>query len=139
MFRFLSIRRLFFVLAAAAWTTIIPALSLLPACFFSGAAHMGRIPGMDKIVHALIYGIQTALLIGAWRSFRPCGPDRVLACAGAASAYGFLMEVLQRILTTSRQFSWGDMAANLLGALVVAGLSLPVSALRRVRGTDPAD
>lgn len=132
-------RRWVFVSAAVAWTAFIPLLSLLPAYIFSGASSLGKIPGMDKIIHALLYAIQTALLIGAWRSFRSCGPDRVLACAGAAAAYGYLMEVLQRALTTSRQFSWGDMAANLLGALIAAGLSSPVSALRRVRGTGPAD
>ncbi len=79
---------------------------------------LGKIQGMDKIVHAVIYGIQTALLIAAWRSCRP--GDRLWLCAGAATAYGALMEVLQRTCTSCRQFSWGDMLANALGAGIVA-------------------
>lgn len=99
----------------------IPLLSLLPAAFFSAASSMGRIPHMDKIVHALLYGVQAVLLILAWRA-RTGLADRslfvrvVLAC----SAYGFLMEALQRTLTDCRVFSWGDVAANAAGALVAA-------------------
>ncbi len=135
MSRFLFIRRLASITAALAWTAIIPMLSLLPPSFFSGANKLTVIPGMDKIVHALIYGIQTALLIGAWRSIRPDDQFMIWKCAAAATAYGALMEVLQRACTTSRQFSWGDLAANAAGALLamalVAGWTALMAARRR--------
>lgn len=123
-FRRLAIRILA-AAAALAWTTVIPLLSLLPPSAFAEVSWMNRIPHADKIVHAFLYGVQTLLLIGAWRSFRD-GP-RIRICAGAAlmaAGYGAVMEVLQRTLTTCRSFSYGDMAANAAGAALAAGLAL---------------
>ena len=84
---------------------------------------MGRVPGMDKMIHAVLYGVQTILLIAAWRTRnRPIGRALLINVALASGAYGLLMEVLQRVLTDCRVFSWGDVAANLAGALAAAAL-----------------
>jgi VanZ family protein len=123
-FRRLAIRILA-TAAAAGWTALIPLLSLLPPSAFAEVSWMEGVPNMDKIVHAILYGAQTLLLIGAWRSFRD-GP-RVRICIGSAliaAGYGALMEVLQRTLTHTRSFSWGDMAANAVGAALAAGFVL---------------
>lgn len=98
----------------------IPLLSLLPPSFFKAAKGLDQ-PGMDKVVHACIYGLQTILLVAAWRSWKgSCGRSTLLYGALTAAAYGLFMEVLQRTLTECRTFSWGDAAANLAGALVAA-------------------
>lgn len=114
-------RRRLVLIAAAGWTLIIPLLALLPAAFFGATGDIGKIPGLDKIVHAFIYGLQAALLIMAFRTLS-LFPLRC-ACRLAvliASVYGLLMEVLQHLLTSARQFSWGDVLANFCGAVVVS-------------------
>jgi VanZ family protein len=111
------------ILAAAGWTLFIPLLSLLPPSFFKAAGSMGRVPGMDKLIHAFLYGVQTILLIAAWRTRnRPVGRAFLMNVALASGAYGLLMEVLQRVLTDCREFSWGDVAANLAGTFAAAAL-----------------
>jgi VanZ family protein len=117
---------------AAGWTLFIPLLSLLPPSFFSAAGRLGRFPHMDKVVHAGIYGVQTVLLIAAWRDWkRISGPRLFWMPVLLSSLYGLLMEVLQRTLTDCRQFSWGDVAGNVLGALVAALFMVCLIGFRR--------
>ncbi|MFO7534868.1 MAG: hypothetical protein R6X19_04160 [Kiritimatiellia bacterium] len=118
--------------AAAGWTLLIPLMSLLPPSFFSAVGSLGKVEGADKIIHSFIYGIQTALLIAAWPHLFnvPSASRMAVACAAGASAYGFLMELLQRTLTVCREFSWGDVLANTVGALIAAALAAIVLRLR---------
>jgi VanZ family protein len=127
--RFIRIRRWAAVFGAVGWTALIPLLSLLPPSFFATAAPLEKYSGLDKVVHAVLYAVQAGLLIAAWRSFRSGPRFLVWACAGAATAYGVLMEILQRICTDCRQFSWGDMLANAVGAAIMAGLFIGWTAL----------
>jgi hypothetical protein len=106
---------------AAGWTLVIPLLSLLPPCFFPSAGTLGRFPHLDKVVHAGIYGVQTLLFIAAWRDWKGiAGPRLYWFPALLASAYGLFMELLQRLLTECRHFSWGDAGANFCGAFMAA-------------------
>ena len=77
-------------------------------------------------------------LRAAWRARCPT-PDwgKAWRFPVASAAYGLLMEVLQRLLTDCRQFSWGDVGANLLGACLSAWL-LVCWFRRRGRAADRA-
>lgn len=122
---FAQFQRLGVLTAAAGWTVLIPLMSLLPPSFFHAVGSLGKIEGADKVVHSGIYGIHTALLIAAWPHLAQSGRSSrmMVFCAAAASAYGLLMEILQRTLTECREFSWGDVLANIVGAVLTAALA----------------
>lgn len=97
----------------AAHLALITALSLVPAWLFPPS--LAEIPGVDKWAHAAMYGLLGALL--RWAH----GGGGAAARHGlplAAAAYGLLMECLQLQLGGgTRMFSWGDAAANWIGAV----------------------
>jgi VanZ family protein len=95
---------------------LITILSLLPAWFLP--ASVTGVVGLDKVVHAGLYGILGALVYWARAADRK-GPPRAGWALGAMG-YGVLMEVLQLTLSGVRRgFSWGDILANAVG--VAAG------------------
>ena len=74
-----------------------------------------RFPGGDKVAHFLMYAGLAALL--RWATARR--PPRAWVALALVAGYGLLMEVLQATITGgTRFFSWGDVAANALGAAV---------------------
>jgi VanZ family protein len=88
-------------------TILILWLALMPAV----SAPSGL--GWDKLNHAGAIAVVTGL---AYLSFKP----RRLAAAGAflyGTTLGVLIEILQATLTTSRSAEWGDVAADLIGAV----------------------
>lgn len=126
-------RRLLFTASAAAWTLAIPFLSLAPPALMPELGLLRFIPHPDKWIHGAMYGVQTVLLIGAWRSFRPGSrPCAWLGLALASALYGLLMELLQFTLANGRHFSWGDAAANTAGALLALGLAVLCFGVRRL-------
>lgn len=94
---------------------LIAVLSLLPAWIFPPS--VTSVAGLDKVVHAVLYGVLGALLYWtATASRKDANPT--LWWLGAMG-YGVLMEVLQLILSgASRGFSWGDVLANAVGVAV---------------------
>lgn len=100
----------------AAHLALIAALSLVPAWIFPPSA--AGLPGIDKAVHAAMYGALGMLL--RWAAGRESIPPAARWLPAGGVAYGLLMEVLQRSIGgIGRAFSWGDALANLAG--VVAG------------------
>lgn len=109
---------------AALWALVIPALSLLPAPFFRQATEIVSFPQADKVVHAILYGTMTALLlwVDAAAPARPAYGRRIGFLAAAATAYGLLMEFLQSF-TATRTMDICDGLANAAGAFLVAGVA----------------
>jgi len=97
-------------------------LSSMPASALAGTPDL--FPQQDKVLHALMYGGWAALLgwaLPRQRRHRPAA--WMVGIVLIATAYGVLMEVLQgSILWIQRTCSWGDMLANLAGAVLGAGL-----------------
>ena len=82
---------------------------------------IGGIPSLgtsfdDKIGHFAAYFIFTLLIFNYFNSnnFR----SALLYGFIIASAYGFLMELLQKLLTTGREFDLYDALANAFGAVL---------------------
>ena len=72
----------------------------------------------DKVGHAVLYGGLAFLLCWALRPGTK-HPKWLLWAALVVQVYGALMELMQLILLPrDRFFSWGDMAANSLGAML---------------------
>jgi len=94
----------------------------MPAGVLAAAPEL--FPHQDKLLHALMYGGWAALL--GWTLVIQIRRNPAAWMAGIvalATAYGCLMEVLQGVLTwAQRSCSWGDMLANLVGAILGVGL-----------------
>ena len=97
-------------------------LSILPASALAETPEL--FPQQDKVLHALMYG-GWAVLLG-WALQRQMRNRPVAWMVGIvlmATAYGALMEVLQgSLIWMQRTCSWGDMLANLAGAILGVGL-----------------
>lgn len=78
----------------------------------------GSVPGGDKLLHAVGYGLLCAAVL-RWR--RPEALDGFLAAIVAVAAYGAGVELLQWAVPT-RWPSLLDALANALGATLVAAV-----------------
>lgn len=109
---------------AAVMTVLIPALSLLPARFFSQVeTPLPPIPGLDKIVHALMYAALTAAYLHTLPVHKRANLRTVLCVALISAVFGLVMELCQQWLTTTRSMDPFDELANVTGALVCALLA----------------
>ena len=125
---------------AVVMTLLIPALSLLPAHFFKQVSEpLPPIPGMDKLIHALMYATLTAAYLHILTRDRRGRLATVLRVACFAAVYGIAMEICQKLLTASRTMDPLDALANTVGALVTALLICVWSRRKRPRlGQAPA-
>ena len=108
---------------AAAWTLLVCLLLLLPGNVRPpGGSFPWTFPeGSDKLVHGLLFFIETRFLLGSFRHLRP-GPYRrsPLAAAVLASVVlGVLTEVAQ-LWVPYRAGSGADLLADTLGACAYA-------------------
>lgn len=111
---------------------LIPVLSLLPARFFARIAGPPPFPGMDKLIHALMYAALTAALLYALSPPARLRYSWAIRLALAASLYGFGMELCQKLLTDTRSLDPFDAFANMAGAFVIALLACAWSRRRAV-------
>ena len=102
---------------------LIPVLSLLPAHLFTHIAGPPPFPGMDKLIHALMYAALTAALFHALSPLARVRYAWAFLLALAASLYGLGMEFCQKVLTDTRSFDPLDAFANMTGAFVIALLA----------------
>ena len=110
---------------------LIAILSLLPARLFPPSDV--SIPGMDKIAHLAMYGFLGVLL--RWEASREEGRTSGSWRLAGAIGYGLLMEVFQLHIGGGRMFSWGDVAANTAGVLMLWGLAGRLFAAPKRSGT----
>lgn len=99
------------------WAAFVLYLCLMPA---SQLPHI-TIPNFDKLVHFTFYFVLAVLMYWGWlkqQSFSWLHKNTWLKILLIASAYGLLIEVLQKTLTTDRHFEWLDEAADAAGAAV---------------------
>ena len=96
--------------------------SIMPASALAKTPEL--FPQQDKVLHILMYGGWTVLLGWALQRRMRNRPAKWMAgIVLLATAYGALMEGLQGILICiHRTCSWGDMLANLAGAVLGVGL-----------------
>lgn len=97
---------------AVVWTLVITFLSLtaLPKTSLSSVP----VPAKDKIVHVVFYFMFVFLWLQSSLQIKHKTPKIIIL----AVVYGILIEVLQEIITHSRQASFLDVLANISGALL---------------------
>lgn len=97
------------------WALILLFLSLLPAGQIPKISLLDDLLGVDKWVHALVYGVFAVLL------YLPLRKQQILGGFTAfllSATFGAAMEWLQFVSNTGRHFDLADMLANTFGALV---------------------
>lgn len=101
------------------WAFVILFLSAFPGDQLPDEGFFSRIPYFDKFVHAIMYGVFSALLcIG----FKKQGGENILLWATKslalliAGGYGMAMEWMQYGFFHERSYEYGDMIANWVGA-----------------------
>lgn len=103
--------------AAILWLTLAPRPlgDLEPPLF----------PGADKLVHAIMFGGLTAMMLldrTRRNGWHPVRVATTVAYAGAASGLGVAIEFVQRAMGMGRGYDALDMAADTAGAFIVAVL-----------------
>lgn len=106
---------------------VITLMLLLPEPLPDDVYRINWFEGADKVVHGLMFAaLGAAIIIDCRLSRRTSSWVRshvfmALAFAvAAATAYGAFMECVQQLLDMGREGSWGDLAADAIGALVGA-------------------
>lgn len=90
------------------------------------------VPGLDKVVHALLYG-GLAFLLQRWlRGGLRRPPARPLLMAGIACGIYAVLDELHQLAIPKRMFSAGDLAAD--GAGIAVGLIIAAVVIERRRG-----
>jgi len=112
-------KRLFYFLPAVLWAGIILWLSLLPGNDLPKWWLFEKIY-IDKWVHVTLHVVLVLLIFGgAFRiteSTLSSGAQFYIILISAF--YGFLIELLQETLTTTRHFEWGDIIVDIIGAIL---------------------
>ena len=96
------------------WFSLITCASLLPLYEHNVETGYNLFPFEDKLAHIVMYA-GLAWLIG--RRIITNGPYNWLLVIITSSTYGILMEILQELLNTGRQFEFYDILANIFGSL----------------------
>lgn len=102
---------------ALAWALFILFACGAPSSTFE-TLQLKDILGYDKPIHAILFGTQSYLLIRVLRNKKPQTTMITYACL-AGTAYGVLIEFLQKFYFEGRAYDYFDMLANTFGCLVV--------------------
>lgn len=108
---------------------VITLLLLLPQPLPDDVYQIQWFEGADKVVHALMFAALGAAIVTDTRLSKATSRWActhklaiIVLATLAATAYGGVMEVVQTLLAMGRDGSWGDLAADAIGA--AAGSSL---------------
>jgi VanZ family protein len=100
---------------------IIMILSLVPTDF-SGGPPSFYFPGMDKIIHAIMYGLFTMLALYEFFKHKRLNILPFLLIMLAVFFYYILMEIMQYYLVEYRSGEVNDVFANFTGVFIGATL-----------------
>ncbi|THH39337.1 VanZ family protein [Neolewinella litorea] len=103
-------------LVTGAYALLLVYVSLAPGQRIPGIFDWGELFSPDKIAHFGAYAFFAVLL--SFSNGMASRWKRAATAALAAALFGALMEVLQGIAGTGRDFDPVDMAANLIGAVL---------------------
>lgn len=119
------------IVSAAALSLAVAGLLLVPVPSLPGGAEWSAEVPFDKLVHAGLFFLQGVAWARTLTNPETRAPRFQLVLVVALGAYGALLELAQGA-TGWRTASWGDLAADALGA----ALALGYSALRQPAATD---
>lgn len=95
---------------------IIAVITLMPSKDLPSVT----IPHIDKVVHALMFGALSCVMIfDAARYRHAISPRLFITCALLSSVIGGLIELAQGAMSFGRGAEWADFAADILGAFIL--------------------
>jgi len=103
------------------WALIILALTGFPGSYFPKVVSFFDWVSPDKIVHFILFGGQSFLILYVFRQQYFIGNHRLLialSAIGFSTFYGLLTEVLQNYVFIGRNGNVYDFIADALGALL---------------------
>ena len=100
-----------------AWAVAMAYLSLVPASTIPST-----LPSWDKLNHFAGYAVLALLLLWTLTAWHALSVPLLTGAWIACNVYGLLLEILQGLMTSGRQFDGGDLLANALGALITCVL-----------------
>lgn len=110
-------------LITAVVAIIITLLLLLPQPLPDDMYRIQWFEGADKVVHGLMFAALGGAIVTDSRLSKPVATWAranilmvIIIATLASAAYGGLMELAQNWLSLGREGSWGDMAADAIGA-----------------------
>ena len=106
---------------ALLWAAVILLLTGLPGNVFPEIKSFWDWLGPDKVVHLLIFGIQSFLILWGYRTDYFANKNRKILAVTAivlTAFYGLLTEVLQRYVFIGRSGNVYDFLADTVGALL---------------------
>jgi VanZ family protein len=104
-------------------------LSLVPSDI-NGGAPLFYFPGIDKVIHGMMYGFFTVLALYEFFKYKRLSFLPFLLIMLSIFFYSILMEILQYYLVESRSGEVNDVLANLTGILIGA---LLIFLLKKIR------
>lgn len=78
-------------------------------------------PGADKIVHGIMFGGLSIMMLLDWQRknrWKPIWWTRAIGCAVISSIFGILIEYAQASMDVGRGMEEGDMLADTIGAFL---------------------
>lgn len=94
-------------------------------------------PGADKVVHGIMFGFLTAMFLLDWQrrhDWLPVKRQRAFFSGIVSAVIGVLIEFAQLLMGLGRGFEYSDIAADTIGAGVVAIAWLPAQRLWSASG-----
>jgi VanZ family protein len=111
------------------FAVLILVLSIIPPDI-SGDSSLFYFPGMDKIIHALMYGSFTIVVMYEFLKKTQYRFGTIVWIITAILSYSILMEIVQLTLVAYRSGDVWDILANLAGILTGAGLMTIINKFR---------
>ena len=92
-----------------------------------GADRMPAIPGLDKLVHALMFGWLTLMLCidysRKWHDFSAVPLKIILIFGLFSTLFGGAIELFQQMMEFGRTADWADFMADAAGCIVFGALA----------------
>lgn len=104
-----------YFLPATAWLIFILTLSLMPA---KAIIVQPTIEGIDKVVHVVFYFILIILISYGFDKIHKLEIQTVIYGIIISTLCGFIIEILQGVLSAQRSFDFYDIIANIVGACI---------------------
>jgi hypothetical protein len=103
---------------AILWSVIIFLLLAMPSSGLETRTLI-KIPGFDKLVHFVLFAAYSFLWYRYAGAVKTTGNKALVIIIGSGCLFGIAMEFVQLHPWVNRDFEWGDMVADSLGAGII--------------------
>jgi len=103
---------------ALLWSAIIFILLAMPSSGLESKTLI-NVPGLDKLVHFTLFAVYSWLWVRFASRTKPVSGNILLFIILSGCLFGIAMEFVQLLPFVNRDFEWGDMVADGLGACII--------------------